>query len=170
MKKNLNTLFAILLCMAMAVTFTACEPNNETTGNENTEKSLIFRCGQDTITAGRIYTSSKLDEAYAELDIIRFAPGIDLVGDTDGKVKIIVESLNETAIDVCTFGSCKRTNATLDYTVTAFGDINAGTPLPLDIHYTPTPSDIYRAEVLITAYYEGEESNSISFTLVMTNE
>ena len=160
--------------MAMAVTFTACEPNNETTENETTGKSLIFCCGQDTITAGSIYTSSKLDEAYAELGITRFSPEINLIGDTNGEVTITVESLNETAIDVCVFGSCKRTIAALNYTITASGNISSATPLPLDIHYS-VPVDVntpqvFHAEALITAYYEGEEDNAVSFTLVMTDD
>ena len=54
---------------------------------------------------------------------------------------------------------------------TASGDIRANTPLPLDIHYTPTEtsSEGHRAVALVTAYYEGYETDAISFTLVMTN-
>ena len=168
MKKVFSTPFAMLLCMAMAVTFTACNP--EETIDED-ERALAFLCDGTAIANGSTYTSSKLDEAYTAMCMTRFVPGIDLVGDTDGKVVVIVESLNKAMVEMCTFGGCKMTLPHLDYTATASGDISANTSLPLDIHYTPTEtsSEGHRAEALVTAYYEGYEANAISFTLVMTN-
>lgn len=168
MRKFFTPPFAMLLCIAMSVTFTACDPEEKI---DEDNKTLTFLCDGNAIASGSTYTSSKLDEAYTAMGLTRFVPGIELVGDTDGKVVVIVESLNRAMVEMCAFGGCKMTLPHLDYTATASGDISANTPLPLDIHYSPTAtsSDGYRAEALITAYYEGDEANAISFTLVMTN-
>ena len=104
------------------------------------------------------------------MGMTRFVPGIDLVGDKDGQVTVTVKSLNQTMIEICAFGGCQMTLPHLGYSTSASGTITAGTPLPLDIHYTPTAnSEVYRAEALITVCYEGEEAKAASFTLVMTN-
>ena len=144
-------------------------------GNQNggivVVRELTFLCGEDTIPNGSTYTSSKLDEAYTAMGMTRFVPGIDLVGDKDGQVTVTVKSLNQTMIEICAFGGCQMTLPHLGYSTSASGTITAGTPLPLDIHYTPTMnSEVYRAEALITVCYEGEEAKAASFTLVMTNE
>ena len=168
MRKIFSSSFTMLLCMAMAVVFTACEPEKI---NED-EKTLTFLCDGQSIAEGATYTSSKLDEAYAALGMTRFAPGIDLVGDADGKVTIIVESLNETTVEICAFGGCKITLPFQGYATSVSGDITANTSLPLDIHYTPVTSggdEGHYAKALVTAYYEGYEANAVSFTLVMTN-
>lgn len=157
MKKLINIPFAVLLCMAMTVTFTACETEEEA------GKALTFLCGQTPITNGSTYTSTTLDEDSV------FVPGIDLMGDAAGNVVVTVKSLNETTITICGFGSCLPTLPYLEYTATASGSISANTPCPLDIHYEPTKENP-RAEALITAWYEGEEKNAISFTLVMNYE
>lgn len=170
MKKLFNNSFAMLLCMAMAVTFTACEPEPENI-DEN-EKALAFLCDGQTIADGSTYTSSKLDESYAALGMTRFVPGIDLVGDADGKVTVIVKSLNETMVEICAFGGCQITLPYLGYVTSVSGDITANTALPLDIHYTPVTSggdEGHCAKALVTAYYEGYEDEAVSFTLVMTN-
>ena len=73
-------------------------------------------------------------------------------------------------VEICAFGGCQMTLPYLNYITDASGEISANTPQPLDIHYTPTGEAPFRAEALVTAYYEGEEDNAISFTLVMTNE
>ena len=168
MKKLLEFPFTMLLCMVMAVAFTACEPE-EALIDEN-EKSLAFLCEGKAIADGSTYTSTKLDEAYQALGITRFVPGIDIMGDADGKVVVTVKSLNKTMVEICAFGGCQMTLPYLNYITDASGEISANTPLPLDIHYTPTGEAPFRAEALVTAYYEGEKDNAISFTLVMTNE
>lgn len=167
MKKIFNTPFAVLFCMAVAVVFTACEPEKQIIDKD--ERNLAFVCDGETIADGSIYTSSKLDEAYAALGLTRFVPGIDLVGDANGKVTVIVQSLNEAMVEICAFGGCQMTLPYLDYTTSASGEITASTPLPLDIHYTPTGEGAHHAEALITAYYEGHEDKAVNFTLVMTN-
>ena len=167
MKKFFNNSFAMLLCMAMAAVFTACEPEPEKI-DEN-EKTLAFVCDGKAIAEGSTYISSKLDEAYTAMGMTRFVPGIDLVGDTDGKVIVTVKSLNQAMVEICAFNGCQMTLPHLDYTTSASGEITANTPLPLDIHYTPTGEGAHRAEALVTAYYEGYEENAINFTLVMTN-
>ena len=168
MKRLLNTPFAMFLCMVLAVSFTACEPE-ETIIDEN-EKSLAFLCEGKAIANGSTYTSSKLDEAYQLLGKTRFVPGIDIMGDADGKVVVTVKSLNKAMVEICAFGGCQMTLPHMNYTTDASGEISANKSLPLDIHYTPTGEGPFRAEALITAYYEGEEDNAINFTLVMTNE
>ena len=91
MKKVFNTPFAMLLCMAMAVTFTACDPNPEEKIDED-ERTLAFLCDGEAIASGSTYTSSKLDEAYTAMGMTRFVPGIELVSDFDGKVVVTVEN------------------------------------------------------------------------------
>lgn len=168
MKKFFTTPFAMLLCMAMATAFTACEPEPEKIDED--EKSLAFLCDGEAIAEGSTHTSSKLDEEYTAMGMTRFVPGIDLVGDTDGKVIVTVKSLNQAMVEICAFGGCQMTLPYLDYTTSASGEITADTSIPLDIHYTPTtPGEGHRAEVLVTAYYEGYEEDAVSFTLVMTN-
>ena len=169
MKKLFNNSFAMLLCMAMVAVFTACEPEEETIDKD--ERALAFLCDGNAISSGSTYTSSKLDEAYTTMGMTRFVPGIDLVGDADGKIVVIVESLNKAMVEMCAFGGCQMTLPHLEYMATASGDIRANTPLPLDIHYTPTEtsSEGHRAVALVTAYYEGSETDAISFILVMTN-
>ena len=130
---------------------------------------MAFFCNGRTIANGSTYTSSKLDENYEALGMTRFVPGIDLVGDTDGKVIVTVKSLNQTMVEICAFGGCQMTLPYLNYTTDASGEITANTALPLDIHYTPTGDGPFRAEALVTACYEGDEKNAVSFTLVMTN-
>ncbi len=168
MKKVFSTPFAMLLSMAMAVTFTACNPEEII---DEDVRTLAFLCDGEAIASGSTYTSSKLDEAYTTMGMTRFVPGIDLVGDFDGEVIVIVESLNRAMVEMCAFGGCQMTLPHLDYTATASGGISANTPLPLDIHYTPTgtSSEGHRAVALVTAYCEGYEANAISFTLVMTD-
>lgn len=167
MKKLFNLPFAMLLCIAMSVIFTACEPKEII---DEDESALAFVCDGQAITDGSTYTTSKLDTAFAALGMTRFAPGIDLIGQKDGKITVTVQSLNETLVEICAFGGCQITLPYLNYTATAEGDITAGTVLPLDIHYTPTDdSKTHRAEALITAYYEGYETEAVSFKLVMTN-
>ena len=172
MKKLFNLPFAMLLCIAMSVMFTACEPEPENIDKD--EKNLAFLCGSESIKEGSIYTSTTLDTTLLTLfGTTRFVPGIDLVGDNDGKVNIIVKSLNETMVEICAFGGCQITLPHAGYATSVSGTITAGTRLPLEIHYTPTSKpedDIYRAEALITAYYEGYEEDAVSCKLVMTNE
>ena len=145
-----------MLCMAMAVIFTACEPEPETI--DGNEKALAFLCDGQTIATGSTFTSS-------------FAPEIDLFGDADGEVSVTVQSLNQSVISICGFGNCQLTSAAWGYATTASGNIVANTSLPLEIHYEPTsPNAPQYAKALITAYYEGEEDNAVSFTLVMANE
>lgn len=168
MKRLLNTPFAMFLCMVMAVSFIACEPE-ETKIDEN-EKSLAFLCEGKAIAEGSTYTSSKIDESYQALGMTRFVPSIDIVGDADGKVIVTIKSLNKTMVEICAFGGCQMTLPYMNYTTDASGEISANKSLPLDIHYTPTGEGPFRAEALVTAYYEGEEDNAVSFTLVMTNE
>lgn len=167
MKKLFNNTLLMLACMAMTAVFTACEPEPETI--DGPEKALAFVCDGKAITEGSTYTSSKLDEGYAEMGMTRFVPGIDLVGDADGKVVVTVKSLNKAMVEICAFGGCQITLPHMEYTTIATGDITANTPLPLDIHYTPTGEGAHRAEALISAYYEGYEEDAVSFTLVMTN-
>lgn len=167
MKKFFTTPFAMLLCMAMATAFTACEPEPEKIDED--EKSLAFLCDGEAIAEGSTHISSKLDEEYAAMGMTRFVPGIDLVGDTDGKVIVTVKSLNETGIEVCAFGGCQLTLPHLSYTISASGEMCAETPLPLEIHYTAT-AEKPSAQALITAHYEGYEDKAVSFTLVMANE
>lgn len=169
MKKFFNTPLLMLACMAMVAVFTACEPEN----TDKDEKNLAFLCGSESIKESSTYTSTALDTTLLTLfGTTRFVPGIDLVGDNDGKVNIIVKSLNETMVEICAFGGCQITLPHAGYVTSVSGELTAGTKLPLEIHYTPTskPEDgIYRAEALITAYYEGYEEDAVSFTLVMTN-
>lgn len=167
MKKTFNTPLTMLLCMAMATAFTACEPEKAIIDED--EKTLAFLCDGKAITEGSTYTSSKLDEEYTAMGMTRFVPGIDLVGDADGKVVVTVKSLNQAMVEICAFGGCQMTLPHLGYTTSASGEITANTPLPLDIHYTPTGEGAHRAEALVTAYYEGYEDKAVSFTLVMTN-
>ena len=163
MKKLFNNSFAMLLCMAMAAVFTACEPEKEAT--------LSFFCDGVEISDGSTFTSTKLDAGYEALGVARFVPGINLVGEKAGKVTVIVKSLNETLVEMCAFGGCQLTLPYLGYVASASGDITADAALPLEIHYTPGAiNDAHHAEALITAYYDGDETNSVSFKLVMTNE
>ena len=132
-------------------------------------KELTFISGEDTIANGSTYVSSQLDEGYLALGMTRFVPGIELVGDRDGRITVTVESLNQTMIEICAFGGCQMTLPYLDYKTSVSGDIVAGAPLPLEIHYTPSGEGVHRAEALVTVHYEGEESKSANFILVMTN-
>ena len=166
MKRFFNNTLLMLACMAMTAVFTACEPKTI----DEDEKNLAFLCGSEAIKNGSTYTSTKLDEAYLEMGMARFIPGISLMGDSDGKVVVTVKSLNETSVEICAFGGCQMTLPHLGYETSASGTITANTELPLDIHYSPmTAEGIHRAEALITAYYEGYEEDAVSFTLVMTN-
>ena len=173
MKKLFNTSLLMLACLAMTTVFTACDPEEKTKIDED-EKNLTFLCDSVTIADGSTFTSSKVDETLLEMmGKYQFTPGISLVGDCDGKIIVEVKSLNETEIDVCMSFQCRTTSENNDYTVNATSDIVANTPLALDIHYSVpvnvnTPQ-VFRAEALITAYYEGEEDNAVSFTLVMTD-
>ena len=169
MKKFFNNTWLMLACMAMTAVFTACEPEKVI---DEDEKALAFVCGTEGIKDGSTYTSTTLDPTFQALGVTRFVPGINLVGDSDGKVNVIVKSLNETMVEICAFGGCQITLPYAGYVTSVSGDLTAGTELPLDIHHTPTskPEDgIYRAEALVTAYYEGYEEDAVSFTLVMTN-
>lgn len=167
MKKLFNNTLFMLACMAMTAVFTACEP--ETIDED--EKALAFVCGTEGIKDGSTYTSTTLDPTFQALGVARFVPGINLVGEKAGKVTVIVKSLNETLVEMCAFGGCQLTLPYLGYVASASGDITADAALPLEIHYTPGAiNDAHRAEALITAYYDGDEANSVSFKLVMTNE
>ncbi len=169
MKKLFNNTWLMLACMAMTAVFTACEPEKVI---DEDEKNLAFLCGSESIKSGSTYTSTKLDSTYLEMGMTRFVPGIDLVGDANGKVVVTVKSLNKAMVEMCAFGGCQITLPHAGYATSVSGTITAGTRLPLEIHYTPTSKpedDIYRAEALITAYYEGYEEDAVSFKLVMTN-
>ena len=174
MKRLFNTSLLMLTCLAMTTVFTACDPENRTTIDED-EKNLTFLCGSETIANGNTFTSSKFDKALLEMmGTYRFTPDISLVGDCDGKIIVEVKSLNETKIEVCAFNSCQITLPTWDWTTSIKGDITASQELPLDIHYS-VPTDVntpqvFHAEALITAYYEGYEEKAVSFKLVMTYE
>lgn len=169
MKKLFNTSLLMLVCLAMTTVFTACDPEDKTKIDEN-EKNLAFLCGSETIADGSTFTSTTLDSTMQALGITRFAPGISLVGDCDGKIIVEVKSLNETMIEVCAFSSCQITLPLLNWATSVEGDITAGQELALDIHYTPIgDATHHRAESLITAYYEGYEEKAISFKLVMTD-
>ena len=148
------------------------EPENDDPNTDYVEvKALTYLCDEDTIANGSTFTSSKLDEAYTAMGKTRFVPGITLVGDRDGQVVVTVKSLNETMVEICAFGGCQMTLPHLGYQTSATGEISARTRIPLDIHYTPAKaSDTYRAEALISVYYEDKPDEVASFTLVMTNE
>ncbi|MBR5846320.1 MAG: Omp28 family outer membrane lipoprotein [Bacteroidaceae bacterium] len=148
------------------------EPENDDPNTDYVEvKALTYLCDEDTIANGSTFTSSKLDEAYTAVGKTRFVPGITLVGDRDGQVVVTVKSLNETMVEICAFGGCQMTLPHLGYQTSATGEISARTRIPLDIHYTPAKaSDTYRAEALISVYYEDKPDEVASFTLVMTNE
>ena len=159
MKKRFNTSLLMLACMAIVAVFTACEPEN----SEDQEKAIAFVCEGKTIADGSIYTSPTLGDGSI------FLPNISIKGKMDGTVFVTVKSLNETMIAICGFGSCQMTLPYMEYTTTASGEISANTPFPLEIHYEPQANKP-SAEALITAYYEGQEEDAVSFTLVMTDK
>ena len=145
------------------------DDNSNGTGTVEVE-GLAFLCGSDTIANGTTYISSTLDESYLALGLIRFVPGIELVGDRDGAITVTVRSLNEAMIEICAFGGCQMTLPYLGYETSVSGDITAGSVIPLEIHYTPSGNGPHRAEALVSVCYNGEEDKVASFTLVMTNE
>ena len=149
MKKLFNTPLAMFIGMAMIAVFTACEPEEE-------PQMLSFVCDGKAIADGSSYTTSNTN------------PDINLIGEVNGKATVVLKSLNQTQITMCAFDACVATLPIFNYEATNDGEITAGTALPLGIHYAPT-EDVYRAEALVTAYYEGHEDKAVSFTLVMTN-
>lgn len=163
MKKLFNLPFAMLLCMAMSVMFTACEKETEA-------PTLRFTSATGDIANGSTYVSNEIDPQFAAMGINRFIPTLGIWGEEDGQITVTVKSLNETAIEFCMFGGCKIATSYNNYTMSATGSVHSAYPTPLDIHYTPVTSDgTHRAEALITAYYEGYETEAVSFKLVMTN-
>ena len=161
MKKFFNASLLMLACLAMTTVFTACEEEGP---------QLTFTTETGEIAAGSTFTSTTLDPTMQALGITRFAPGISLTGDTDGKIIVEVKSLNETMIEVCAFSSCQITLPLWNWATSVKGDIAAGQELALDIHYTPVgDATHHRAEALITAYYEGYEEKAVNFKLVMTD-
>ncbi len=137
-------------------------------------QTLTFQHEGEDIENGATVYSSRMDEVIASLPAplggIRFIPEITLTSSVDAhNVHITLESIDEPKVELelCSFdGTC--TAATFSEKT---GDLQAGVPEDAQIHAPKVEhGTVVTRRALVSAWYEGQEANKVSFTLVMTND
>ena len=161
--KKLFTLLSALLCawsvQAQTLTF-----QHEGKDIENGATVYSSRVDEDMLHVG--------DEmGMPALNALRFMPEITLTSSVAASnVHITLESIDEPKqdLELCSFdGQCQASTF-----IEKVGEMEAGVVLDAQIHVPAIrPADqIITRRALVSAWYEGQEANKVSFTLVMTND
>ena len=161
--KKLFTLLSALLCawsvQAQTLTF-----QHEGKDIENGATVYSSRVDEDMLHVG--------DEmGMPALNALRFMPEITLTSSVAASnVHITLESIDEPKqdLELCSFdGQCQASTF-----IEKVGEMEAGVALDAQIHVPAIrPADqIITRRALVSAWYEGQEANKVSFTLVMTND
>lgn len=143
-------------------------------------QTLTFQHEGEDIENGATVYSSKVDEdmlhigdemGLPALNALRFMPEVTLTSSVAASnVHITLESIDEPKVDLelCSFdGQCQASTF-----IEKVGEMEAGIALDAQIHVPAIrPADqIVTRRALVSAWYEGQEANKVSFTLVMTND
>ena len=143
-------------------------------------QTLTFQHEGEDIENGATVYSSKVDEdmlhigdamGFPSLNALRFMSEVTLTSSVSASnVHITLESIDDPKVDLelCSFdGQCQASTF-----IEKVGEMEAGIALDAQIHVPAIrPADqIVTRRALVSAWYEGQEANKISFTLVMTND
>lgn len=133
--------------------------------------------GKDIENGATVYSMEYNEIAYDLMGSLTFNPEIYIVGDQSRTVHVTVESLDKLPNwGLCAFENpnpqCVNTLESTNYVAEKWGTIQNGNmnvqiecPMGrVDVSQTHT----YRA--LVSAWYEGDEANKVSFTLVLTTD
>lgn len=161
--KKLFTLLSALLCawsvQAQTLTF-----QHEGKDIENGATVYSSRVDEDMLHVGD-------DMGMPALNALRFMPEITLTSSVAASnVHITLESIDEPKqnLELCSFDGQCQANTFIE----KVGEMEADVALDAQIHVPAIrPADqIITRRALVSAWYEGQEANKVSFTLVMTND
>ena len=140
-------------------------------------QTLTFQHEGKDIENGATVYSMEYDEIIYGFGNLTFRPEIHLVGDPSRTVHVALESLDKIEVwGLCAlekpYQQCVNTLSSTDYVAEKWGTILDGN-MNLDIDCILGKVDVnqvhtYRA--LVSAWYEGDEANKVSFTLVLTTD
>lgn len=135
-------------------------------------QTLTFSHDGVAIENGSTFYSHDVDDFFETMDITKFVPKIYLSSDVAAKVCVSVVSLDKVKIQMCAFGGCIWTGNENNFKAQRDVDWTAGenVDLQLDWNAGMLQGAIATARAEISAWYEGQEANKVSFTLVMTND
>ena len=143
-------------------------------------QTLTFQHEGKDIENGATVYSSKINEDLLHIgdqmgkpamNALQFMPEITLTSSVDASnVHVTLESIDDPKVDLelCSFdGTCS--SGTL---CEKKGELVANVAVDAQIHTASVrPADqIITRRALVSAWYEGQEANKVSFTLVMTND
>ena len=141
-------------------------------------QTLTFQHDGQNIENGTTFYSMEYDEIAYKYGSLTFTPKIHLVGDDTRTVYVTLEALDKTeSWGLCSFNypqlGCLNTYASSNYEAKKWGTILGGN-MDLAIDYIlpelVNPAQEYTYRALVSAWYEGEEDNKVSFTLVVTTD
>ena len=85
-----------------------------------------------------------------------------------------IQSLDKVSVELCAIdGICVKTGADKGYVAQKNGEWIANEVVDMQIHWNVgalQAGAIATTHVVVSAWYEGQEANKVSFTLVMTND
>lgn len=143
-------------------------------------QTLTFQLdGQDIENGATVYSSTVDEEllhmgdnlGLPQLNNLKFIPDITITSTVDAEnVHVALESLDnpQVELELCSFdGTCVASVAS-----EKTGRLSANEAEDMQIHSSAMrPADqIVTIRARVSAWYEGQEANKVSFTLVMTND
>lgn len=115
-----------------------------------------------------------MNEKLLPFGVTKFEPEIDLSSDVAANVYVSIQSLDEVSVELCAIdGTCVTTDADKGYVAQKNGEWTANEVVDMQIHWKAgalQAGAIATTHVVVSAWYEGQEANKVSFTLVMTND
>lgn len=142
-------------------------------------QSLVFQLGEQEIANGSTVYYSENEEIPFLFGILQFNPKIYLKGDASKTVYASIEAIEGENLErwgLCAYNNpqtgCVNTLASTDYAVTKWGLLTDGC-LDQKIDFILSSFDSSKTlleKARVSAWYEGEESEKISFTLVVTTD
>ena len=143
-------------------------------------QTLTFHHEGQDIENGSTFYSMDYNEIIFGFGNLTFTPEIYLRGDETRTVHVRVESLDECAVwAFCAFdGSCINTLESTNYVAEKTSiliDANTGNRGDANLQLEcilgkVDATQTYTRRLLVSAWYEGEENNKVSFTLVVTTD
>lgn len=138
-------------------------------------QTLTFSHDGVAIENGSTFYSRDIDEQYINLlGQTRFVPDIDLSSDVAAKVYMSVQSLDKVSVEFCAIdNTCVTTKVDNEFVAKKEGEWAINELVNMQIHWNAgklQTNETATTHVVVSAWYEGQEANKVSFTLVMTND
>ena len=133
-------------------------------------QTLTFSHDGVAIENGSTFYSRDIDEQYINLlGQTRFVPDIDLSSDVAAKVYMSVQSLDKVSVEFCAIdNTCVTTKVDNEFVAKKEGEWAINELVDMQIHWNAgklQTNETATTHVVVSAWYEGQEANKVSFTL-----